>query len=425
MPKKMVAGPTEAGGDFGVAALPTWQAAGLSLAVVVGHVFNGSGALLFALFSVAVIWTLHRLHTHAPQARTTADLIASVPGAAPAGAIRIIQFVAYVLIGAYTAKSIAAMALSWMNGPNMTVPDWSGPAVSVAAVAVAAVLVGALPTRLLAPVATVLAAIGLLVFFYVGLAVIAKVASGTAPITPTMELGATPASAEWGPAALLISLAIAFAVFEIPTTVNARLTSVARPLGLAMALVVLCAAVAWVATNMGSTGEFRYDAVDLFQIAAEMFGDSGGLWLLAATIATGGRRPAGVGVGRDPRHPPARLRQPDAVGRHRDCDGRAGDGDGRRLGRRRGETLGRRGHPVVGRLCRCRSGEFTFGRFQHDSVGSLRADGDSGRSDVFLTGADVGWWPVAIAAVIVVAAAAWAAKIRAGQSGRPNSLMTP
>ncbi len=107
MPKKMVAGPTEAGGEFGVAALPTWQAAGLSLAVVVGHVFNGSGALLFALFSVAVIWTLHRLHAHAPQARTTADLIASVPGAAPAGAIRIIQFVAYVLIGAYTAKSIA------------------------------------------------------------------------------------------------------------------------------------------------------------------------------------------------------------------------------------------------------------------------------------------------------------------------------
>ena len=84
MPKKMVAGPTETGEEFGVAALPTWQAAGLSLAVVVGRVFNGSGALVFGLFSVAVIWTLHRLHTHAPQSRTTADLIASVPGAAPA-----------------------------------------------------------------------------------------------------------------------------------------------------------------------------------------------------------------------------------------------------------------------------------------------------------------------------------------------------
>ena len=52
MPKKMVAGPTDAGGDFGVAALPTWQAAGLSLAVIVGHVFNGSGALVFGLLSV-------------------------------------------------------------------------------------------------------------------------------------------------------------------------------------------------------------------------------------------------------------------------------------------------------------------------------------------------------------------------------------
>ena len=91
------------------------------------------------------------------------------------------------------------MALPWISGPNMTVPDWSGPAVSVAAVAVGAVLVGALPTRLLAPVATVLAGIGLLVFFYVGLAVIANVASGTAPITPTIELGATPAPDRVGP----------------------------------------------------------------------------------------------------------------------------------------------------------------------------------------------------------------------------------
>lgn len=43
-------------------------------------------------------------------------------------------------------------------------------ALSVAAASMAAVLVAALPTRLLAPVVTVLAAFGLLVFFYVALA---------------------------------------------------------------------------------------------------------------------------------------------------------------------------------------------------------------------------------------------------------------
>jgi hypothetical protein len=241
--------------------------------------------MVFGLLSVGVIWTLHRLHTHAPGSRTTADLITSASGAAPAPAIVVIQFVAYVLIGAYTAKSIASMALIWITGPDTTVPGWLGPALAVAAAAVGSVLVGALPTRLLAPAVTVLAAFSLLVFFYVALAVIARVLSGTAPVEPSMEIGATPAAAEWGPAALLISLAVAFAGFEIPTTASDRLRSVRRPLGTAMALVTLCAALAWVATNLGSTGEFRYDAADLVIIAAQMFGDTGNLWLLAATIA--------------------------------------------------------------------------------------------------------------------------------------------
>ncbi len=52
-----------------------------------------------------------------------------------------------------------------------------------------------------------------------------------------------------------------------------------------MALVALCAAMAWVATNLGATGEFRYDAADLVLVAAQMFGDAGSVWLLAATVA--------------------------------------------------------------------------------------------------------------------------------------------
>ncbi len=285
MPKKMVAGQGETGGGLGVTALPVWQATGLSLAVIVGHVFNGSGAIVFGLLSVAVIWTLHRLHTHAPGSRTTADLITSTSGAAPAPAIAVLQFVAYVLIGAYAAKSIASIALLWMTGPDTTIPSWSGPSLAVSAAAVGCLLVGALPTRLLAPAVTVLAAFSLLVFFYVALAVIARVLSGTAPVQPAVDLGVTPAAAEWGPAALLVSLAIAFAGFEIPTTVSDRLRSVRRPLGGAMALVTLCAALAWIATNIGTAGEFRYDAGNLVMVAAQMFGNAGSQWLLAATIA--------------------------------------------------------------------------------------------------------------------------------------------
>jgi hypothetical protein len=276
----------EASSEFGAALLPAWQIAGLSLAVLVGHVFNGSGALVFGLLAVGVIWSLHRLHAHAPESRSTAELIASVPGAAPARAITVLQFVAYLVIGAYAAKSVASMTLTWLSDPDGPGADWWGPALAVAAVAVAATLAGALPTRLLAPVATVLAGLGLLVYFYVALAVIAKVASGTAPVEPYIQLGASPAPTEWGNAALLVSLAIAFTAFEIPTTVSDRLSSVRRPLGVAMGIVVLGSVTAWVATNMGATGEFRYDAGDLVMIATQMLGEWGGVWFLAAaTIA--------------------------------------------------------------------------------------------------------------------------------------------
>lgn len=270
---------------FAGSTLPTWQVAGLSLAVLVGHVLNGSGALVFGLLSVGVIWTLHRLHTHAPGSRTTADLIASVPGAAPARAIRVVQFAAYVLLGAYTARNIAQLTLAWFTDPDATPSGWSLAAISVTAVAVAAVLVGALPTRLLAPVATVLAAIGLLAFFYVSLAVIAKTASAAPLFAPSMAIGADPKSIEWGPAAVLIALAITFAGFEIPTTVNDRLGSVRRPLGIAIALVAVCATTAWVASSMATDGDFRYEATDLVYIASDMFGESASLWLLAAAFA--------------------------------------------------------------------------------------------------------------------------------------------
>jgi hypothetical protein len=418
MPKKMVAGPTNTGGDFGVAALPTWQAAGLSLAVVVLHVLNGSGALVFGLLSVGVIWTLQRLHTHAPHARTTADLIASVPGAAPARAISVIQFVAYVLIGAFTAAGIASIALVWISGPNVVVPGWSGPALSVAAVAVAAVLVGALPTRLLAPVATVLAAVGLLVIFYVSLAVIARVASGTAPITPTMEIGPTAASAEWGPAALMISLAIGFAVFEIPTAVNARLTSVARPLGLAIGLVVLCAAVAWLAANMGSTGEFHYSAADLFQISTEMFGDLGGFWLLAASIsqAVAALLVLVWGATRVVRKPATDSPVPMVVSAvvmgvlALTIMYGWGDADAK-LWNVAGILL------LVVYVAAAQANS----RLDNSSTTAWAVFALMGivvGVTAFLTGADVGWWPVAIAAVIIVAAAAWAA--RSEQVSREN-----
>lgn len=285
MPKKMVSGSGDADGGLAVAVLPTWQAAGLSLAVIVGDVFNGSGVLVFGLFSIGVVWALHRLHSQAPESRSTADLIGSVLGATAARVVTVIQFTAYALLGAYAAKGIVATGLPWLNVSATLVAEWLGPAMAVAAVAVAAVMVGALPTRLLAPVVTVLAAFGLLVFFYISLAVIASVASGAAPIKPSMGQGATATSYAWGPVAIVIALAITLVGFEIPTTVSDRLRTVRRPLGWAMALVAGCAATAWVAANMGAAGDFRYDSADLIEITVEMLGEAGSLSFLIATVA--------------------------------------------------------------------------------------------------------------------------------------------
>jgi hypothetical protein len=414
MPKKMVARQGETGGGLGVTALPVWQATGLSLAVIVGHVFNGSGAILFGLLSVGVIWTLDRLHTHAPGSRTTADLIASTPGAVPAQAIAVIQFVAYVLIGAYTAKSIASMALIWMTPPDTTVPDWWGPTLAVTVAVVGSVLVGALPTRLLAPAVTALAAFGLLVFFYVALAVIARVLSGSAPVEPPMDLGMTPSAAEWGPAALLISLAIAFAGFEIPTTVSDRLRSVRRPLGGAMALVTLCAALVWIATNIGSAGEFRYDAADLVMVAAQMFGDAGSSWLLAATVA---QAVAAVlvlvwGATRVVRRPVTHSPVPLAITTvvmalvvlAISFD----------LGGASAKLWGVAGILLLVVYAAAAQANSRLDDSNTTAWAFFAVMGMVLAVVVFLTGASEGWWPPAIAIAIAAAAAVWALKSAAG-----------
>ncbi len=423
MPKKSVtrsSGSAEAETGNDISTLSTWQVASLSMAVIVGHVFNGSGALVFGMLSVGVIWALHRLHTHAPQARTTAEMIASVPGAAPARGIVVIQYVAYVLLGAYAAKSIATMAVIWMSGPDTVIADWAAPVLAAAAVAVTAVIAGVLPSRQLAVVTAVAAGFSLLVFFYISLAVVARVASGTAPVTPEMMMGATPAPTEWGPVALLVTLALAFVAFEIPTTVNNRLGSIRGPLGGAMALVVACAMLAWLAANLATTGEFRYDAADLVMVVAQMYGDSGTGWLLAATVAQacaallvliwGATRVVGA---------PAVNGPLPLVGTAGAVLALAvvvtfGWGDiGVKLWGVAGLLL------LVVYLAAAQA----YSRIDDSNTSAWALFALMGLVlgvTVFLKGVSDGWWPAAIAAVVVGVAAVWAR-----QSGKPNSRTTP
>ena len=391
--------------------IPTWQAAGLSLAVMVGHVSNGSGVLAFALLSIGVIWTLHRLHAQAPESRTTADLIASVSGAAPARAVSVIQFAAYILIGAFAARSVAAVVLLWLTNSGSTVPGWAGPALAVVVAASAAMLVGVLPTKVLATVVTVLAAFGLLVFFYLALAVIAKSASGTAPVESPIQMGATAASAEWGPAAVVVTLAVAVAGFEIPTTASDRLRSVGRPLGYAMALVALCATTAWIATNIGTTGDFRYDAVDLAPAAAVMFNLTGGVWLLllapiAQTVAAllvlvwGASRVARPFHAASPL--PWAVTAVATMALALAVSIGWGDAAAKLWG------VGGLLLLVIYLLAAQANSRLDDSNTLAWAVFALM--GSALAIVVFLKGVGQGWWPIGVAAVIVAAAAAWAVK---------------
>jgi hypothetical protein len=416
MPKRMVSG-----GGLGEDQhlLPGWQAAGLALAVAGTHLLVGSGAVAFAVLSTGIIWILHRLHVNAPASRSTADLIGSVLGAAPARAVGVVQASAYILVGAFSAKSVATLVLTWTPDPVAASRGWLWPVAAVAAAGVAGVVVAWLPIKALASFVTALTAFGLLVYFYIAVAVLAKVYSGTAPV----EIGSPAAYSKLGVIGIVIPLALVMVGFEIPTTASDRLRSVARPLGWAMSLIALGAATTWAATNVGSSGSFRYDGSDLVYVAVEMFGGPSSMWMLAASAALGSAALIVLMWGAT-RVAAAALP---------------------------GGTPGVLVATVITTLLAvvlCRDWGDASSKLWGVAaillviVYLLAAQANSRLDDssttawalfallgvvlavaVFVTGAVDGWWPVGIAAVIAGIAAAVAASSR--QSGNPNSLTTP
>jgi hypothetical protein len=161
------------------------------------------------------------------------------------------------------------------------VSGWWWPAWSVAALVIAGALVSWLSTRVVATVVTVLAGAGLLVYFYISLAVLAKVFSGTAPV----QIGTTAWTSVQAAGTTIIFLALGAVGFELPTTAGNRMRSVAAPLGRALGVAGTLAALVLLATNLGATGGFRFDATDLSLIVLEMFGDSGVRWLITGGAA--------------------------------------------------------------------------------------------------------------------------------------------
>lgn len=278
MPKRAVSDPAQHG--YTPAPLQPWRATGLSLAVIASAAFNGVGTLGAAIVAAVVICALVRLHRHAPQSPSTGDLVASTLGAMAGRLASLIQLVAYAGLGVGAAAALGLQPLTGVPDPETALASWWWPAWSVTAVVIAAAVVAQLSTRTIGAVAAVLAAVGLLVYFYLALAVMAKAVSGTPPNMygpggfPTAMLML----------AAVIPLGLGLVGFETATAASGRLTSVGRPLGVAVAVTALCAAALLVATNAGTVRGFHYDASHLSLIAVELFGELGRYCLIAGGV---------------------------------------------------------------------------------------------------------------------------------------------
>jgi hypothetical protein len=155
---------------------------------------------------------------------------------------------------------------------------------AVAAAILAAALTYFCQTRLVVSFVAILAIVGLLVYFYVALSAIARVATGPVP-GPTG--GEAPQSGA-GTSTLLISFGLMLLGVEAVTTLNARVSSVSRPIGFAIAVIALCAATAWAAVALASnTAALAFDESQMVLLASNLFSDAGSIWLLRSSLVLG------------------------------------------------------------------------------------------------------------------------------------------
>ncbi|MDT7762234.1 MAG: hypothetical protein QOC63_1654 [Mycobacterium sp.] len=272
-------------GDYDRAtALRTWQVAGMSLAAGGVAVTRGPGAVAAVVALSPMVWAFGRLHRHAPTASSTSDLIGKVLGVRAGVFVGLLQLVGYLLLAVGFSRNIGlGGALLLVHDAESVTGSWWWPVCAVAAAIVAAALIYVCRVRLIVSIAAVLAAAGVLVYFYVGLSAIARVATGAAP-HPT---GGVAPETGLGTSTLLIVLGLTLLGFEAVTTLNARMSSVSRPIGAAMAVIALGAVTGWLAVALAYHTALVFDPKQMVLLASDLFADAGGIWLVASSVALG------------------------------------------------------------------------------------------------------------------------------------------
>jgi hypothetical protein len=264
-------------------ALPSWRATGLSLAPIGGAAFNGVAALCAVAIAAVLVFAFTRLHRHEPDAVSTGDLVASTVGPAAGRFTSLIQLGSYVLLGVGAALTLAMQPLTGAPDLETALAGWWWPGWSVAVVVIAGAVVAYLPTRAVGATAAALVGTGLLIFLYLALAILARVASGT----PPMEFGPSRVDSVLLATAAAIPLGLGLVGFEAATVVSGRLESVARPMGAALGVTTLAAVALLLAANLGATGGFHATAANLSLIISRLFADAGYYWFTTAALCLG------------------------------------------------------------------------------------------------------------------------------------------
>ncbi len=260
------------------------MAAGLSLAVIGIATQFGVFTVYAVVLLAPMVYVFSRLRGHAPRARTTSDLVATVLEERFGVFVGLIQVVAYLLLAVKFARVVAVALLGKFLVVDSHMPIGWFAVGSICAVVAAAVAINLLSTRGIAWVAAILAALGMLVYFYVALALVAMIAAGKEPRESGTSVAAAP-SMVYGLGAVLLAVLVV-AGFEIVTTVNRDVRSVGPSMGLALALAAGCAITVAAALSPRLFRSVHMPADWPFVLVAGAYlGDAGGTWMLIGNLA--------------------------------------------------------------------------------------------------------------------------------------------
>ena len=282
MPKKQLTDSLAIDGAAPSPGLAGWQATGLALAAGAMAARAGLGTLIGAVVLAPIVYALVRLRRHAPDARSTAELVGSTLGPRGTAFAGVLQVTGYVLIAVTAAQFVGLVFVPQQAATDPLSPievnHWLWSLWAVAAIVVAAMLVFALPGRVVASLAAVLAVIGLLIQFYYALAVAARAMTGTV----TEQIVSHDPSPTLRVLGTLTVLAVSLFGVEVVTTRTRRGSSNGWPMSLAVGVVALISAVTWWAAQQSGWGGNSLNGSTFGIAVGEFYGDTG------ATVVTVG-----------------------------------------------------------------------------------------------------------------------------------------